>query len=76
MERGNISVTDIATLLGTEEQVTYRIVLTSKDGNWLVHSMVLEVLPQPSMGWAPSFIYDYGRAAFLGGTIPGGVAQS
>src|SRR5260370_10655269 len=76
MESGNIPVIDIASIHGQAQQASYRLALTNKDGHWSVYSLVLEILPQPAMSGAATFAYDYGRAAFVAGTIPGDVAQS
>lgn len=71
MDSGNINLSELASKLETAPTVFFRMALKNTDGQWRLHTLMLDVLPQEANEQWPTFTYDYGRAAFLAGTVTG-----
>lgn len=71
MNRGEIQLAELVTKLETAPQAFFRMALRHREGQWQLHTLVLNVFPQEANAEAQHFVYDYGQAVFLAGTVTG-----
>jgi hypothetical protein len=71
VDSGNINLSELASKLETAPTMFFRMALKNTDGQWLLHTLMLDVLPEEAGEQWSSFTYDYGRVAFLGGIVTG-----
>lgn len=71
MDSGYINLAELATRLETAPTVCFRMALKNPDGQWRLHTLMLDTLPEDAQEEWPTFTYNYGRAAFLAGTVTG-----
>jgi hypothetical protein len=72
MESGYISLVELSEKLKTIQYVSFKMVLLqNKEGQWLLHILVVDVLPEALQSNAPTYCYDYSSIAFIAGKISG-----
>jgi hypothetical protein len=72
MESGYISLVELAEKLKTIQQVSFKMVLLqNKEGQWLLHILVVDVLPEALQSTSPTYCYDYDSIAFIAGILSG-----
>lgn len=70
MDHGQTTLAELLSEIKSLNQVRFRIALVKKDHEWSLFAGVIDNLPESGR---PSWTaYDYGRVAFLAGTLPGG----
>jgi len=47
------------------------MVLQNKEGQWLLHTLLVEILPEELLTNPPAYLYDYGLVTFIAGILPG-----
>ncbi len=71
MQTGQISVVELVEKLKDVPTVSFRMVLQDKQGQWLLHTLVVDVLPDELRKNTPQYHYDYGSVVFIAGTRSG-----
>jgi hypothetical protein len=71
VDTGYIKITGLAEKLNAVQQASFRMVLQNKEGQWLLHTLIVDVLPDELRPNSPKYRYDYGLVAFIAGIIPG-----
>lgn len=72
MAKGEISIKDLAQELGARSRVSYRLMLRKSDEVWTLQAMMIDASAQPH----PTFSYNYGHVAFIGGATAGSRASA
>src|SRR5260221_4310737 len=67
METRTISLHDFRSELGRQVRVYCRLMLRKSEQHWKLQAMMADA----PAAFVPTFSYDYGRIAFIGGTIKG-----
>lgn len=71
MQTGQISVVELVEKFKDVPNVLFRMVLQDKQGQWLLHTLVVDVLPDELQKDVPQYHYDYGSVVFIAGMCPG-----
>jgi hypothetical protein len=71
VDNGYIKLTELIEKLQVVQQASFRMVLQDKEGQWLLHTLLVEVLPEELQMNAPTYCYDYGYVAFIAGVLSG-----
>ncbi len=71
VDTGYIKFTELAEKLKAVRQASFKMVLQNKEGHWLLHTLIVDVLPEESRPNSPKYCYDYGLVAFIAGIVPG-----
>ncbi len=71
MDTGYIKLTVLEEKLEVVQQASFRMVLQNKEGQWLLHTLLVDILPEELQANSPTYCYDYGLVAFIAGIIPG-----
>lgn len=71
MDTGYIKLIELAEKLKAVQQASFRMVLQDKEGQWLLHTLVVDILPEELRTNSPTYCYDYGAVAFIAGLLPG-----
>ncbi len=71
MDTGYSKLTELAEKLDAVQQASFRMVLQNKEGQWLLHTLIVEISPEGLRTNSPTYCYDYGLVAFIAGILPG-----
>jgi hypothetical protein len=71
VEAGYINFVELAEKLNTEQQVSFRMVLQNKEGQWLLHTLLVDIIPEELKENHPTYFYDYGLVVFIADQLPG-----
>jgi hypothetical protein len=71
MDSGYSSITDVAAKLEIIPNASIRMVLLNKEGQWLLHTLLIDILPDELQGSASSYNYNYDVVAFVARTVQG-----
>src|SRR5579883_2237069 len=71
MDTGYIKLIELIEKLDKVQQASFRMVLQDKDGQWLLHTLIVDVLPEKLRTNSPTYSYDYGSVVFIAKLLPG-----
>jgi hypothetical protein len=71
MDNGYIKLTELIEKLQAVQQASFRMVLQEKEGQWLLHTLLVDVLPEELLMNAPTYCYDYEYVVFIAGRLSG-----
>ena len=71
MDSGYSSISDVAAKLKIIPHVSIRMVLLNKEGQWLLHTLLVDILPNELQGSTSSYHYNYDVVVFIARTVPG-----
>ena len=71
VDNGYIKLAELIEKLQAVQHVSFRMVLQDKEGQWLLHTLFVEVLPEELQMNAPTYCYDYEYVAFIAGVLSG-----
>ncbi len=71
VDTGYIKLTELTKKLNAAQQASFRMVLQDKEGQWLLHTLTVDIMPEELLANSPMYCYDYGLVAFVAGTLPG-----
>jgi hypothetical protein len=71
MDTGYIKLTELTEMLDKVQQASFRMVLQDKEGQWLLHTLIVDVLPEKLRTNSPTYSYDYGSVVFIAKLLPG-----
>src|SRR5579875_1606329 len=71
MDNGNIKLTELIEKLNVVQPVSFRMDLQNQEGQWLLHTLLVDVLPEELLMNAPTYCYDYEYVAFIAGKLSG-----
>lgn len=71
MDTGYIQLMELIEKLNEVQQASFKMVLQDKDGKWLLHTLIIDIVPKELLANSPTYCYDYGLVAFIAGIVPG-----
>lgn len=71
MDTGYIQLTELTEKLNAVQQASFRMVLQNKEGKWLLHTLIIDIMPEELLANSPTYCYDYGLVTFIAGIMPG-----
>jgi hypothetical protein len=71
MDTGYIQLTELTEKLNAAQEASFRMVLQDKEGKWLLHTLIVDIVPEELLPNLPTYCYDYGLVTFIAGIIPG-----
>src|SRR5712692_3583738 len=71
MDSGYTSLAELAEKLKTIQKASFKMVLQKKEGQWLLHTLVVDVSTNELQSRAPSYSYNYDEVAFFAGMLSG-----
>src|SRR2546428_9220106 len=71
LDAGYIKFTELTEKLNLAKQASFRMVLQNREGQWLLYTLVVDVIPEELQTNSPAYCYDYGLIVFIAGIIPG-----
>lgn len=71
MDTGYIQLMELTEQLSVVPQASFRMVLQEKEGTWLLHTLIVDIVPEESLANSPTYCYDYGLVTFIAGIMQG-----
>jgi len=58
MDTGYIQLAELTEQLSAVPQASFRMVLQDKEGKWLLHTLIVDIIPKELLANIPKYCYD------------------